>query len=149
MTAYAFETITPEQALDIRTGDYLTFAGGPASHVSVAYGPDRIEVTFAGRTVAFGPELADLSMRGALTLPDGSRLTIGDDDRQSMGGTLGHDGLYGGAGDDIVHALAGDDLVHGNSGNDTLHGDAGSNTLYGGQGDDVINASAFGETRGS
>lgn len=149
MTAYAFETITAEQALDIRTGDYLTFAGGPASQVSVAYGADRIEVSFAGRSVVFGPELAGLSLRGALTLADGSRLTIGDDDRQSMGGTLGHDGLYGGGGDDVVHGLAGDDLVHGNSGNDTLYGDAGANTLYGGQGNDVINASGFGETRGS
>lgn len=155
MTAYAFETITPEQALDIRTGDYLTFAGGPASHVSVAYSPTqlplptRIEVTFNGRTVAFGPELADLSMRRALEMADGSRLIIGDDDRQSMGGSEKGDGLYGGAGDDVIHGLAGDDLVHGNTGNDTLYGDAGSNTLYGGQGDDVINTSAYGETRGS
>lgn len=155
MTAYAFETITPEQALDIRTGDYLTFAAGPASHVTVAYSPaqlplpGRIEVTFGGRTVIFGPELADLSMRGALQMADGSRLTIGDDQRQNMGGTLGADGLYGGGGNDILHGLAGDDLLHGNSGNDTLYGDTGANTLYGGQGDDVINASAFSETRGS
>ena len=34
---YAFDTITPEQALAIKVGDTLTFNGGPARGVSVVY----------------------------------------------------------------------------------------------------------------
>ena len=155
MTAYAFETITPDEALGIQTGDYLTFTRGSASQVAVAYSPAelplpaRIEVTFDGRTVAFGPALMDLSMRLAIDFPDGSRLVIGDGEHQGIGGTPFGDGLYGGGGDDVVHGLNGDDRIQGNTGNDTLYGDAGANTLSGGQGDDVIYASSYGETRGS
>lgn len=155
MTTYAFETITAEQALNIQVGDYLTFARGPASHVTVTYSPGdlpvpaRIEVTFEGRTVVFGPELAELTQRGALQMADGTRLLIGDEGRDGLTGYAGGDGLYGGAGDDVVHGADGDDLIQGNAGNDTLHGDAGSNTLYGGRGDDTIYVSSYGETKGS
>ncbi|RAK60624.1 hypothetical protein DJ021_12805 [Phenylobacterium hankyongense] len=155
MTTYAFETITPEQALNIRSGDYLTFARGPASQVSVAYVPEslplpaRIEVTFQGRTVAFGEELSDLSVRGGVDVADHSRLKIGGEGREVLTGFDGSDGLYGGAGDDTLNGFDGGDLLHGNSGNDLLNGGAGANTIYGGKGDDVINVSAFRETAGS
>jgi Ca2+-binding RTX toxin-like protein len=155
VTTYAFETITPEQALNIQAGDYLTFARGPASQVTVAYSPQdlpipaRIEVTFEGRTVVFGPELAELSQRGALDMGDHSRLKIGDEGREVLTGFDTSDGLYGGAGDDILYGEAGNDLLQGNAGNDTLNGGTGANTLYGGRGDDVINASSYGETHGS
>jgi Ca2+-binding RTX toxin-like protein len=155
VTTYAFETITAEQALNIQSGDYLTFARGPASQVAVVYSPEvlplpsRIEVTFEGRTVVFGPELAELSQRGALDMGDHSRLRIGDEGREVLTGFDTSDGLYGGTGDDILYGEAGNDLLQGNAGNDTLNGGTGANTLYGGRGDDVINASSYGETRGS
>lgn len=155
MTIYAFETITAEQALNIQTGDYLTFAGGPASQVSVVYSPAdlplpaRIDVSFGGRTVTFGPELADLSQRGALEMGDHSRLFIGDDGRDAFTGLAGGDAAYGAGGDDQMRGGDGDDFLHGNQGDDTLYGDAGSNTLYGGKGDDVINVASYGETKGS
>lgn len=155
MTAYAFETITAEQALNIRVGDYLSFAGGPASRVSVSFSPAeqpllaRIVVTFEGRTVAFGAELSDLAQRGALEMADGSRLRMGGETNDRLFGADRDDGLYGGAGDDTLNGGNGDDRLQGNQGNDELNGGAGSNTLHGGKGDDLINASSFGETRGS
>jgi Ca2+-binding RTX toxin-like protein len=151
MTTYAFETITPEQALAISDTDFLTFAGGPASRVSVHYQPDlaRISVTFDGRTVVFGDQVAGLSLRGALDMGDGSRLIIGNDSRQLVGGFGGSDALFGGGGADTLHGGQGDDLLQGNAGDDRLFGDGGSNTIYGGQGDDYISVAEDGETRGS
>jgi Ca2+-binding RTX toxin-like protein len=155
MSTFAFETITPEQALAIQAGDYMTIATGPASHVGVTYlagdatTAARIAVTAGDHTVVFGAEFADLTLRGALDMGDFSLLRVGNDFRQSHAGDARADGLYGGGGDDTIHGYGGDDRIQGNSGNDVLHGDAGSNTVYGGQGDDVINASSFGETRGS
>lgn len=153
MATYAFETITAEHALNIQTGDYLTFAGGPASKVSVTYSPSdlplpsRIDVTFGGRTVTFGPELAELSQRGALDMGDHSRLLIGDEGRDAFMGLAGDDALFGGAGNDSLQGFDGDDridggsgadFIHGNKGDDELHGGAGRDSVYGGQGDDVI-----------
>ncbi|MET0272073.1 MAG: calcium-binding protein [Phenylobacterium sp.] len=155
MTTYAFETITAQQALNIQVGDYLTFAGGPASRVSVSFSPAelplpaRIVITFEGRTVAFGTELSGLSQRGALEMADGSLLRIGGEASDHLFGGDRHDGLYGGKGNDSLSGGRGDDRLQGNQGNDELNGGAGSNTLHGGKGDDVIYASAYGETRGS
>jgi len=80
---YAFDTITPAQALTIGAGDTLTFSGGPARAVSVAYDPEgpsllpgHIVVSFAGRSVTFGSGLANLSKTGGLVMADGSRLYI-------------------------------------------------------------------------
>ncbi|MFC3070680.1 calcium-binding protein [Phenylobacterium soli] len=154
MTAYSFETITADEALNIQTGDYLTLHSGPAARAVVRYLaatpdlPARIELSVGERTVVFGQNLAGLSLRGALDVTDGSRLVIGDADRQSTGGTLGHDALYGGEGHDIVHGLAGDDRVQGNAGNDTLYGDGGADTISGGQGDDRIELGATGDLHG-
>ena len=106
-------------------------------------------MTFGARTVTFGADIATLSLRGALEVSDGSRLRIGDEDRQVIGGSDRDDGLFGGAGDDRIWGGRGHDLLQGNSGDDELHGGAGSNTLYGGQGNDVLYASEDGETLGS
>lgn len=150
MSTYAFETITPEQALSIQAGDYLTIAGGPASHASVVYSAQGlIELTLGARTVTFGADLSPLSLRGALEFRDGSRLLIGDENHQGLGGSDRGDGLYGGAGDDRILGGGGDDLLQGNSGNDRLYGGLGSNTVYGGQGDDTLFAADDAEMRGS
>ncbi|MFZ5721601.1 MAG: calcium-binding protein [Pseudomonadota bacterium] len=149
MLEYAFDTITPEQALNIKAGDTLTFNGGPARTVSVSYQSydplqltaevPRIFVTYEGRTVAFSTELVRLSETGGLVMSDGSALYIGDAGDGAFRGGLGDDGLYGGPGADTLDGGDGDDLVQGNSGDDSLVGRDGNDTVYGGQGDDVIN----------
>jgi Ca2+-binding RTX toxin-like protein len=155
MSAYAFETITSDEALNIQAGDYITLATGPASRAAVRYlpanadQPERIELTIGDRTVVFGQNLSEVTLRRAFEIADSSRLVIGNEGHQSIGGSPLGDALYGGDGHDLILAGSGDDRVQGNAGNDTLQGDAGANTISGGQGDDVINATAFGETRGS
>lgn len=155
MSTFAFETITADEALGIQSGDYLTLAAGPASRAVVRYlaaldvQPARIEMTIGERTVVFGAPLSDVTLRGAFAIADGSRVVIGDEDRQSIGGSPLGDALYGGDGHDVIHAGAGDDRVQGNAGNDTLYGDAGADTLSGGQGDDVIYVASYGEPRGA
>jgi Ca2+-binding RTX toxin-like protein len=146
--AYAFDTITADQALNIRAGDTLTFNGGPARGVTVVYQsvdplaltPElpRILVTYEGRTVSFATELVQLARTGSLVMADGSRLYIGDTGDEAFAAGARDDGLYGGFGADTLDAGEGRDLVQGNGGDDSLLGGAGSDTLYGGQGDDVI-----------
>lgn len=145
---YAFDTITPEQALNIRLGDTITFNGGPGRTVSVVYQsydplqitPEvpRVLVTYDGRTVAFATDIVQLSRVGALVMSDGSRLHIGDTSDERIGGSAGDDGLYGGPGADTVSGGDGRDLIQGNSGADSLLGGAGRDSIYGGQGDDII-----------
>jgi Ca2+-binding RTX toxin-like protein len=148
LLAYAFDTITAEQALNIRAGDTLTFNGGPARSVSVVYQsydplaltPEvpKILVTFNGRTVAFSTDIVQLSHVGALVMADGSKLYIGDTSAERVTGSAGDDGLYGGPGSDSMDAGDGQDLMQGNGGDDVLVGGAGRDTLYGGQGNDTI-----------
>jgi len=146
--AYAFDTITAEQALNIRLGDTLTFNGGPGRTVSVVYQsydplqltPEvpRVLITYGGRTVAFSTDIVQLSRVGALVMSDGSKLYIGDTSDERVTGSAGDDGLYGGPGSDTVGGGDGRDLLQGNSGADSLVGGAGRDSIYGGQGDDTI-----------
>jgi Ca2+-binding RTX toxin-like protein len=146
--AYAFDTITAEQALAIRAGDTLTFNGGPARTVAVtwqAYDPlaltpeqPRVAISYEGRTVVFSSEIVQLSRVGALVMADGSTLHIGDASDELVAGGSGDDGLYGGPGADTLAGGDGQDLLQGGSGDDRLIGGAGRDTLYGGAGDDVI-----------
>ncbi|MEW5684186.1 MAG: calcium-binding protein [Pseudomonadota bacterium] len=148
MAAYAFDTITADQALNIRAGDTLTFNGGPGRTVSVVYQsydplqltPEvpRIFVTYEGRTIAFSTNLVQVSSGGGLVMADGSKLAIGDTaDNRAVGGA-GDDGLYGGPGADTLVGDDGRDLIQGNSGDDVLTGGLGADSVYGGQGDDTI-----------
>lgn len=148
MAAYAFNTITADQALNIQPGDTLTFNGGPGRTVGVVYQsydplqltPEvpRIFITYEGRTVAFSTNVVQLSATGALVMADGSKLYIGDtaDNRTTFG--AGDDGLYGGPGNDTLNGEDGRDLIQGNGGDDVLVGGLGADSVYGGQGDDVI-----------
>lgn len=143
MSSYAFETITAAEAQAIRASDTLTFAG-PARIVAVSYTPlgltlpAQIIVTLGARTVAFGTEFTELSLRGGIRMADGSKLFIGDfAANEASGGDLG-DGLYGGGGGDTLLGWAGDDFIHGNSGDDSLQGGSGHDIVYGGQGADHI-----------
>src|SRR5688572_28818639 len=143
MVAYAFETITAEQAAAIRLGDTLTINAGPARAVSVVYQsydpaaltPEvpHILITAGGRTVSFGTGIVQLSDVGAIVVADGSTLAIGDTSSERINGGTGSDGLYGGPGDDSLAGGAGDDMLHGNTGDDTLTGGEGFDVLYGGQ----------------
>lgn len=148
MLAYAFDTITADQALNIRAGDTLTFNGGPARSVSVVYQSydplaltaeiPRILVTYEGRTVVFSTDLVQVSRLGGLVMGDGSRLYIGDIGDERVTGSAGDDGLYGGPGADTLSGGDGRDLVQGNQGDDHLVGGAGRDTIYGGAGNDTI-----------
>lgn len=148
MLAYAFDTITTEQALNIRAGDTLTFNGGPGRSVSVVYQsydplaltPEvpKILVTYGGRTVAFSTDLVQVSRLGGLVMSDGSKLYIGDTGDERVTGSAGDDGLFGGPGSDSLSGADGQDLLQGNSGDDVLVGGAGRDTIYGGQGNDAI-----------
>lgn len=142
---YAFDTITPEQALAIGAGDTLTFNGGPARTVTVIYDPEgqsllpgRIHLAYEGRTVTFGSGLAQLSKTGGLVMADGSQLFIGDGALDRFTGGAGDDGAYGGLGADTLAGGDGRDLLQGNSGDDSLVGGAGGDTIYGGAGNDSI-----------
>jgi Ca2+-binding RTX toxin-like protein len=149
--AYAFDTITAEQALTLKAGDTLTFNGGPGRTVSVVYQsydplaltPElpRIFITYGGRTVAFSTDLTQVSSAGGLVMADGSQLYVGDTAANRITFGAGDDGLYGGPGDDTMNGGDGRDLIQGNSGDDVLIGGLGADSLYGGQGDDVIYAS--------
>lgn len=71
MAAYAFDTITAQQALAIGPQDVVTFEGGSERAVSLTYnipaaGPPTVTIAFGGRTVEFGPHLLDVSARGGL-----------------------------------------------------------------------------------
>lgn len=148
MIEYAFETITPEQALAIKAGDTLTFNGVAGRTVSVVYQsydplailPEvpRILVTAGGRTVSFSTNLTQLSAAGGLVMADGSKLYIGDTSDERVAGGAGDDGLYGGPGNDTLDGGAGNDLVQGNGGDDDLRSGDGADTVYGGAGNDVI-----------
>lgn len=151
MPAYAFDTITAEQALALQAGDTLTFNGGPGRTVSVTYqsydplalSPElpRIFITYEGRTVAFSTNLTQLSSVGALVMTDGSKLYIGDTSGERITFGAGDDGMYAGPGDDTMNGSEGRDLIQGNGGDDVLIGGLGADSLYGGQGDDIIYAS--------
>jgi Ca2+-binding RTX toxin-like protein len=148
VAAYAFDTITADQALNIQPGDTLTFNGGPGRTVSVVYQsydplqltPEipRIFVTYEGRTIAFSTNLVQVSAGGGLVMAGGSKLYIGDtaDNRITFG--AGDDGLYGGPGNDTLNGEDGRDLIQGNGGDDVLVGGLGADSVYGGQGDDLI-----------
>ena len=148
MLAYAFDTITADQALNIQAGDTLTFNGGPARGVTVVYqsydplalSPEvpRVFVTYEGRTVAFSTNLVQLSKAGALVMADGSKLYIGDTSDERVTGSALDDGLFGGPGSDTVSGGDGRDLLQGNTGDDRLVGGAGRDSIYGGQGNDTI-----------
>jgi Ca2+-binding RTX toxin-like protein len=148
LLAYAFNTITADQALNIQPGDTLTFNGGPAHNVTVVYQsydplalspePPRVFVTYEGRTVAFSTNLVQLSKAGALVMADGSKLYIGDTSDERVTGSALDDGLFGGPGSDTVSGGDGRDLLQGNSGDDRLVGGAGRDSMYGGQGNDTI-----------
>lgn len=143
MTIYAFETITPAQALGIQASDAVTFAGGPARGVSLAYnipaaGPATLTVTYAGRSVEFGLDLLEISEAGRLTFADDSRLLAGGTDNDDLTGGAKDDALFGGQGNDTLAGQDGNDFVQGNQGADRLSGGLGRDTVLGGQGEDVI-----------
>ena len=162
MLAYAFDTITADQALNMQAGDTLTFNGGPARGVTVVYqsydplalSPEvpRVFVTYEGRTVAFSTNLVQLSKAGALVMADGSKLYIGDTSDERVTGSALDDGLFGGPGSDTVGGGDGRDLLQGNSGDDRLVGGAGRDSIYGGQGNDTIftgSENGGGDTQGA
>ena len=150
MTTYAFETITPAQALALQASDIVTFAGGPARGVSVAYnipavGPATVTVTYEGRSVEFGQALLEVSELRGLHFRDDSRLMVGSAERDFLVGWVQDDALFGGEGGDRMLGQGGNDYLHGNQGDDRLQTDRGADTVLGGQGDDAIRTGTGGD----
>ncbi len=143
MTTYAFETITPAQALAVQAADLITFAGGPARGASLAYnipvvGPASVTLTYGGRSVEFGLNLLEISEQGGLKFADDSRLLAGGTQNDNLTGWVHDDALFGGQGDDTLAGQDGNDLIQGNAGADRLLGERGADTVLGGQGNDVL-----------
>ncbi len=76
MIAYAFETITAQQALAIRPQDVVSFEGGPDRALSLTYnipvvGPPTVTIAFGDRAVEFGLQVLEISERGGLHFTGG------------------------------------------------------------------------------
>jgi hypothetical protein len=147
MASFAFDTITPAQALTYSAAlDQLEFGpgDGSASGATVAYlaasgaTPDEVAVTAAGRTVIFGAGLYGEAAHFA----DGSLLFVGGPLGESIPGTDAADGLFGSHGADNFSGGGGADLLQGNQGPDTLSGGDGADVLYGGRGADALDLGA-------
>ena len=106
MTAYTFETLTPEQALAFGPGDTLAFTapGARAALVQVAFTPAGVVVTLAGLSRTFSTALSQASF------PDGSRLWIGGAGADTLAGGAAGETLAGGAGEDLISGGLGADV---------------------------------------
>ncbi|WP_245827470.1 calcium-binding protein [Roseovarius gaetbuli] len=62
----------------------------------------------------------------------------GDDDLNTIGGTVGNDQINGYDGDDTVTGGGGDDQMYGGLGRDDIHGEDGEDTLHGGDDEDEL-----------
>jgi Ca2+-binding RTX toxin-like protein len=143
VATYAFETMTPAEALAVTAADAILFPRLAANQVTVLYNPSgTISILAPGRALEFGPALASLGAAGRLILPDDARLFVGDAAANTVvapGQQIAvSDGLYGGGGDDSMNGGLGDDLLQGNTGGDYLVGGGGRDVLYGGQDNDRI-----------
>jgi Ca2+-binding RTX toxin-like protein len=138
MTAYTFETITPDQAAGFTPGDTLTFAtpGATASQVLVTFTPAsggsgippspiipaKTTLTYNGISRDFpSASLAGYGgSTGQINFPDGSMLYPGTSGADSLQGSGFGDGLYGDFGDDTFNGGHGDDVIQGNAGADVI-----------------------------
>ena len=156
MTAYTFETITPDQAAGFTAGDTLTFTtpGATASQVVVVFTPAsggsgippspilpaKTTLIYSGISRDFpSASLAGYGgSTGQINFPDGSMLYPGTSGADSLQGSGFGDGLYGDFGDDTFNGGNGDDFIQGNAGADSLVGGEGNDTLHGGRDADLI-----------
>jgi len=104
VATYAFETMTPAEALAVTAADAILFPRLAANQVTVLYNPSgTISILAPGRALEFGPALASLGAAGRLILPDDARLFVGDAAANTVvapGQQIAvSDGLYGGGGD--------------------------------------------------
>jgi Ca2+-binding RTX toxin-like protein len=176
MAVYRFSTLSNHQAIsfDPET-DRLYFD-------DTAYSAARVNAWWSESEglhvyhAASGVEVVLLGMSrfqvttSNITFADGSRLlwgdnalASGDDNANSLTGTVYADNLHGWGGDDTLRGGAGNDALHGgNQGDrleggggrdvleggddqDTLYGDAGADTLYGGAGNDRYGVESAGD----
>lgn len=145
MAAYAFETITPAEALAYNGAtDDLQFntPGAFASMARVRYvagqngASDTVDITLNGRTVTFG---VGVHSDQNLLFPDGTKLFAGGVGADSVNGTAGADALFGGQGADTLFGGETADLLQGNQGADFIAAGGGDDFAFGGQGDDEMN----------
>ena len=87
---------------------------------------------------AFFAETGTVSTVKELVFSDGERLSADALRDVVLGGTDGHDRIYGHNRADVIRSLAGDDLVYGLGGDDDVEGGAGNDRLDGGDGNDRL-----------
>ena len=100
-------------------------------------------------------KFADGTVLSTNDLELATRIIKGDDNNNSLSGTLsndtimgygGNDYLYGNAGDDSLSGGEGNDSLDGGNGDDTLSGDNGNDTLNGGSGNDDLSGGVGNDT---
>lgn len=62
----------------------------------------------------------------------------GDENGNSLNGTVAADLIFGKEGNDSISSGRGNDLIYGGADNDTIHGDEGDDIIYGDEGDDYL-----------
>lgn len=141
MTTYAFETITPTQALSFGAGDSLTLpTGASAKTTTILYLADgTYSMAIGDRAVVFGTFFRENVDR--IRFPDQSTLFVGSatSETRNAGEFASTGAMYGGDGGDTLTAGKGDWLLQGNQGDDRISAwSLGANTIYGGQGSDYV-----------
>ena len=63
-------------------------------------------------------------------------VALGNEDNNTLTGSVGNNTLFGGSGNDTIKGGAGSDRIYGDEGKDKLYGDAGFDVLSGGDGAD-------------
>ncbi|NHZ35238.1 putative Ig domain-containing protein [Massilia rubra] len=99
------------------------------------------------RVAAYFPPMDMQGPAIALQFADGTRwdnaiinsvLLTGNEERNEIRGTAGHDRIDGRGGNDMLYGMQGNDLMLGGAGFDLLIGGEGDDTLNGGQDDDIL-----------
>ena len=113
MSAFTFETITPEQAAAFAGADTLAFTGDFAnfSNISVVVSGANVTFGFLGRQVTFGAGFT--GQVRTVPIANGSTFVIGTSASETFTGTSKTEAIYAGDGADTLVAGAGDRLAGG------------------------------------
>ena len=155
--AYFFDNITQAQANSFGSGNVLMFRdAATASQVSVSASADgAITLSYAGKSVVFGPALAESSLDQRIVFNDNSSLIVGQNGSDAIARSGNNDSfVYGFGGADQITLGDGNNHVWGNApgsqgqsdGADTIVVGRGANYINGNAGNDTITAGQDGST---
>ncbi len=109
--------------------------GGPGN--DSLYATDETLAESLGDDIIYGGDGNDLLDAGRGI---GNYEFYGENDNDTLKGSIGNDRLDGGDGNDTLHGGAGNDMLDGGNGADSLEGGSGNNVMRGGTGDDYLGA---------